>query len=437
MRYFILPQTKDKSINKLVLTYPNTYTPAHLHQLEKIVKRTFPKVRQGYMRFVSESDAVAAYYLDNWDLFNPNSDINEEETILVYDMGAGTLDLTLLRKAREKQGKIVVDILGKIGTGKAGNYLDYLLCEMLNDKYNTKFAQKPLSVSTASTPDVATLEERIRLKELVKNKVKPNLKSDQIIHIGGLTFNSDEILDDERFDTFIRDITDGIIKQLLNHIGMDRLHIDTILMSGRGCRLEPLAEALGEALSEVGSPNARVVKIPSTDNKEKTAVAEGAMAMVARLSSAESPIMIRSHRLYASYGLIYRRLGGSYSYAELLNSTNMPYAVDWEHHDDFEGPNVVVEGTAAAGTIKLVQTYLSPEETEEAYSKGDLEFISEMEEYDMANLGGRNRLNVKLKLDYRNNIALYVNGLESVGSSPKGIDLTSEITKRSVWPVTI
>lgn len=437
MRYFILPQTKDKSINKLVLTYPNTYTPTHLHQLEKIVKRTFPKVRQGYMRFVSESDAVAAYYLDNWDLFNPNGDINEEETILVYDMGAGTLDLTLLRKAREKQGKIVVDILGKIGTGKAGNYLDYLLCEMLNDKYSTKFAQKPLSVSTASTPDVATLEERIRLKELVKNKVKPNLKLDQVIHIGGLTFNSDEILDDERFDTFIRDITDGIIKQLLNHIGMNRLHIDTILMSGRGCRLEPLAEALGEALSEVGSPNARVVKIPSTDNKEKTAVAEGAMAMVARLSSAESPIMIRSHRLYASYGLIYRRLGGSYSYAELLNSTNMPYAVDWEHHEDFEGPNVVVEGTAAAGTIKLVQTYLSPEETEEAYSKGDLEFISEMEEYDMANLGGRNRLNVKLKLDYRNNIALYVNGLESVGSSPKGIDLTSEITKRSVWPVTI
>jgi len=352
-------------------------------------------------------------------------------------MGAGTLDLTLLRKAREKKGKIVVEILGKIGTGKAGNYLDYLLCEMLNDKYNTKFAQKPLSVSTTSTPDVATLEERIRLKELVKNKVKPNLKPDQNIHIGGLTFNSDEILDDERFDTFIRDITEGIIKQLLNHVGMNRLHIDTILMSGRGCRLEPLAEALGEALSEVGSPNARVVKIPSTDNKEKTAVAEGAMAMVARLSSAESPLLIRSHRLYASYGLIYRRLGGSYSYAELLNSTKMPYAVDWEHQDDFEGPNVVVEGTAAAGTIKLVQTYLSPEETEDAYSKGDLEFISEMEEYDMANLGGRNRLNVKLKLDYRNNIALYVNGLESVGSSPKGIDLTSEITKRSVWPVTI
>lgn len=437
MRYFILPQTKDKSINKLVLTYPNTYTPTHLHQLEHIVKQTFPKVRNGYLRFVSESDAVAAYYLDNWDSFNPDNDINKEETILVYDMGAGTLDLTLLHKKKGRHGKIIVDILGKIGTGKAGNYIDYLICEILNDAYAGKFAQKSLTVSTTSTPDVATLEERIKLKELVKNKVKPNLKPDQILHIGGITSNSDVILTDERFDKLIHDITDGIIRQLLNHIGMGRLHIDTVLMSGRGCRLAPLFSAIANALIELGSSNARVVKIPSTDNKEKTAVAEGAMAMVARLGSAESPIEIRSRRLYASYGLIYRRLGGSYTYTELLNSIDMPYAVDWAKHDDFEGPSVVAEGTAASGTIKLIQTYLAPEETAIAYSRGDMEFISEMEEYDMANLGGRDRLNVKLKLDYRNNIALFVNGLESVGSSPKGVDLTSEITRRSVWPVTI
>ena len=438
MRYFILPQTKDKSINKLVLTYPNTYTPIHLHLLESIVKRTFPKVRQGYLRFVSESDAVAAYYLDNWKDFNPNGNIYCDETLLVYDMGAGTLDLTLLRKTQDKRGKIVVEILGKIGTGKAGNYLDYLLCEILYDRYYNGFSRKPLAVSTVSTPDVATLEERINLKDIVKNRVKPNLRPGQNIHIGNLTVNSNDILEDERFNAFISDITVRIIKQMLDHIGMQQqLHIDTILMSGRGCRLELLPDALLAALSEVGSNNARVIKISSTDDKEKTAVVEGAMAMVARLSSAESPIVIRSHRLYASYGLIYRRLGGSYAYKELLNSIDMPYTTGWDYQDDFEGPNVIAEGTAAAGTIKLVQTYLSPAETEAAYSRGDMEFISEMEEYDMANLGDSDRLNVKLKLDYRNNITLYVNGLESVGSSPKGINLTSEITRRSIWPVTI
>ena len=50
---------------------------------------------------------------------------------------------------------------------------------------------------------------------------------------------------------------------------------------------------------------------------------------------------------------------------------------------------------------------------------------------------GKDQLNVKLKLDYKNNISLYVNGRISIGSSPKGVDLSSEITKRSIWPVTI
>ena len=113
-KYFIFPESKDKSINKLVLTYPNTYTPAHLKVLERIALETFPKVRSGYLRFVSESDAVSAYYLQNWDSFNKGRNISDDETVLVYDMGAGTLDITLFSKRLNKNGKIEVNILGKI-----------------------------------------------------------------------------------------------------------------------------------------------------------------------------------------------------------------------------------------------------------------------------------------------------------------------------------
>ena len=115
----------------------------------------------------------------------------------------------------------------------------------------------------------------------------------------------------------------------------------------------------------------------------------------------------------------------------------MPFISDNTNLNDYESKNVTVTGTASAGTIKLIQTYLSPEDTEIAYNKGDLEFVSEMEEYDMADFDGKDQLNVKLKLDYKNNISLYVNGRISIGSSPKGVDLSSEITKRSIWPVTI
>ena len=435
-RYFILPESRDKSINKLVLTYPNTYTPAHLKVLEKIARDTFPKVRNGYLRFVSESDAVAAYYLHNWDSFNKGKQISDDETVLVYDMGAGTLDLTLFRKTLNKNGKIEVRILGKIGTGKAGNYLDYLIGEIIDDKV-TGAIRGPKTVSTTSVPDVQTLNERLDLKDCVKNSIKPNLKPDTKLTCGVVEFDSNVILDDVRFKEFLNQITSGIIKQLIAFVGDKNLKIDTVLMSGRSYRLVTLQKSLKEALSKSGNATARVIKFKSDGDKEKTVVVEGAMARAGIFSSSDSPVTILSKRLYASYGLIYQKLGGTWRYTELLNSSDLPFISDNTRMEEYEGPNVTAEGTSSASSIKLIQTYLSPEDTEKAYNSNDLEFISEMEEYDMADFGGRDKLNVKLKLDYKNNISLYVNGRISIGSSPKGVDLSSEITKRSIWPVTI
>lgn len=436
-RYFILPESRNKSINKLVLTYPNTYTPAHLKVLERIARETFPKVRSGYLRFVSESDAVAAYYLHKWDtFFNEGKNISDDETVLVYDMGAGTLDLTLFKKSLNKNGKIEVKILGKIGTGKAGNYLDYLICEIIDDKVAGAIRSQKI-VSTSSVPDVQTLIERLDLKDCVKNNIKPNLKANTKLTCGVVEFDSSVILDDDRFKEFLSQITISIIGRLISFVGEKNLKIDTVLMSGRGCRLVPLQQSLKEALSKSGSPDARIFKFRSDGDREKTVVVEGAMVRAGIFSSSDSPVAIMSKRLYASYGLIYQRLGGTWRYTELLNSSALPYISDNSVLDEYEGPNVIAEGTAATGTIKLVQTYLSPGDTEKAYNENDLEFISEMEEYDMTDFGGKDNLNVKLKLDYKNNISLYVNGRISIGSSPKGVDLSSEITKRSIWPVTI
>jgi hypothetical protein len=435
-RYFILPQSRDKSINKLVLTYPNTYTPAHLKVLERIARETFPKVRDGYLKFVSESDAVAAYYLQNWDTFNKGKQIAVDETVLVYDMGAGTLDITLFKKHLNENGKIEVNILGKIGSGKAGNYLDYLISEIIDGKVPGAI-RGPKTVSTESVPDVQTLIERLDIKQTVKDAIKPNLMPDKELACGPSTFSSSVILDDQRFKDFLKQVTSGILSQLLAYVGDSSLSIDTVLMSGRSCRLDALQKALRESFNDLGCHNARIVKFEAEKDKEKTVVVEGAMARAALFSSLESPVRILSRRLYASYGLVYQQLGGSYHYAELLKSAELPFNSDNTNLDDYEGRNVIVKGTAAAGTIKLIQTYLSPNDTEKAYNAADLEFISEMEEYDMADFGGKDELNVRLKLDYKNNISLYVNGRISIGSSPRGVDLSSEITKRSIWPVTI
>ena len=435
-KYFILPQSQDKSINKLVLTYPNTYTPAHLRVLEKIAHDTFPKLRSGYLRFVGESDAVAAYYLQNWDSFNEGKDIKEDETVLVFDMGAGTLDITLFKKSINKRGKIEVKILGKIGTGKAGNYLDYLIAEIIAQRVpNTVKGQK--TVTTDSVPDVQTLIERLDLKDAIKNRIKPNLKPNTKLKYGNVEFDSSEILEDPRFEEFLDQITYGILNQLKSYIGDKHLMIDTVIMSGRSCRLEVLQQALGNALKRLNNSQTRIIKFETDGDKEKTVVVEGAMARAGIYSSAESPVTILSRRLFASYGLIYKKTGGSWHYTELLRSSDLDYISDQTQLDEFESKNVIAEDTASADSIKLIQTYLSPEDTEKAYNSGDLEFISEMEEYSAEDFGQKNSLNVKLKLDYKNNISLYVDGRKSLGSAPKGVDLSSEITKRSIWPVTI
>ena len=192
--------------------------------------------------------------------------------------------------------------------------------------------------------------------------------------------------------------------------------------------------AIEAAVSKISTDNVRVVEFDSQKDEEKTLVAEGAIAQVSKFEIPTSKVKIKSRRLYASYGLIYQELGGHLHYVELLNYNEIPFS---NSIGTFDGKNIKVSGTSSSAYIRLVQTYMSADETEKCYNSGNTEFISDMEEYDMANFNNADELNVKLRIDRNCNVSLYVNGLKSVASTPKGVDLTSDITKQSIWPVTI
>lgn len=439
--YFVSPTVGDlRRVNKMVLTYPNTYTPVHLNILKGIVKETFPYLRDGYLRFVSESDAVASYYISHWDHFNPGRSIMDfNENVLVYDMGAGTLDVTIFEKnvrARRVEGNII----GKLGTGKAGNYLDFILAEIIAEKLELDQILKSKVASTTFAANPAVLKERHNLKEFVKYTVKPGLARSKSFKykVGGInkTISADDIINDSRFQEFLEDVTNGIINQLIQYINRNDLMIDTVIMSGRSCNLSFLREKLKKVLDEQSSNEIHFVEFQNApgENQEKTIVVEGAVANATWEDHEASEVTVKSRRLYASYGLVYQGLGGSHRYVELINHNDIPYN---DVTGGFDSSTTKVEGTANSNSIKLIQTYLSAKETEIAFNNNNFEFISEMEEYDMANFSNAGTLNVKLHFDRNNNVSLYVNGLVSTGNAPKGVDLTSEITKRSIWPVTI
>lgn len=433
-RYFISPVTGDKShLNKLVLTYPNTYTPAHLKVLRQIAMRTFPAIREGFLRFVSESDAVAAYYVDHWSEFNPEGDIRQKETVLVFDMGAGTLDVTLFDKFTNDEGKIEVNIKGKLGTGKAGNYLDFVLAEIVSELTHTGSAEV---VTTKQVPNVQILKERLELKQAIKQELKPNLQPGNKMRYKGITIDTDAIIYHPKFIGFLSDVTSHIIDQLCQYMDTEKLAIDTVIMSGRSCKLQLLRDELANSVTARSTGGNHFVEFVDSVQADcdKTVVVEGAIAQASKFNTPTSQVVIKSRRLYASYGVVYKELGGRIKFVELLNHNNIPYA---DNMVIFDSENVTAVGTSAAETLHLIQTYLSAAETEKCYNEGNFEFISEMEEFNTEDFGKADSLNMKLRLDCNNSISLFVNGKVSRGSTPKGVDLASEITRRSIWPVTI
>lgn len=433
-RYFISPVTGDKShLNKLVLTYPNTYTPTHLKVLRQIAMSIFPAIREGFLRFVSESDAVAAYYVDHWSEFNPEGDIRQKETVLVFDMGAGTLDITLFDKFTNDEGKIEVNVKGKLGTGKAGNYLDFVLAEIISDLTHTGSADV---VTTKQVPNVQILKERLELKQAIKQELKPNLQPGNKMHYKGATIDMDAVIYHPKFIGFLSDVTSHIIDQLCQYMSTERLAIDTVIMSGRSCKLQLLRDELADSVAARSAGANHFIELADDAqiDRQKTVVVEGAIAQASKFNAPTSQVVIKSRRLYASYGVVYKELGGRIKYVELLNHNSIPYA---DNMVTFDSENVTAVGTSAAETLHLIQTYLSAAETEKRYNKGDFEFISEMEEFNTEDFGKADSLNMKLRLDYNNSISLFVNGKVSRGSTPKGVDLASEITRRSIWPVTI
>jgi hypothetical protein len=124
---------RKTQLHKLILTIPNTFTPENISMLREMVYNMIPTLHYDQIRFVSESDAVACHYLSNETLFNAERKSGTEH-LLVFDMGAGTLDLTYLKRERiltNESNRQTITIEGKMGVNKAGHYMDYMIASVI------------------------------------------------------------------------------------------------------------------------------------------------------------------------------------------------------------------------------------------------------------------------------------------------------------------
>lgn len=345
--HYLTKVRKDKNIQKLVLSVPNTYTPIHIRMIKDIARQALPSLYPEHLYTVSESDAVACYYIANQNRFfkylsnlEEKTRLRRQERVLVFDMGAGTLDLTYFKKICA-EGRTTVEFLGKMGVSKAGNFLDYQLAVILVDlckRFNVVRPHVLVGMKDALILDKAqsvlkVIEsgDRIEFKMFVKKIVKPLLNDpdaklpdfvlkDQSIPFSTSAIRVKHILTHPIFEEFIKDVTERVLLNFVRLFGQDgKMNTDVVIFSGRSICLKAVRDGVVKQMRQI-SPNTHLYYVDicgesMTDkvdtlmaqgdyNKLKTVVTYGALAYASRYNMPGSTYSLISKSYYAQLGVV-------------------------------------------------------------------------------------------------------------------------------------
>lgn len=128
----------DYHADQIVITHPNTFTRRHCDLLHRIAYKALAKPsRFGIplperVKLISESDAVAYHYCTEQMRGQPRAGV---ERLLVYDFGAGTLDLSLIKVVWTQETPrypLQWKVERRLGVPLAGNYIDEILARLIH-----------------------------------------------------------------------------------------------------------------------------------------------------------------------------------------------------------------------------------------------------------------------------------------------------------------
>ncbi|MCQ2097160.1 MAG: hypothetical protein MJY87_04350 [Fibrobacter sp.] len=396
--YYIRRGKSTGDINKLVLSVPNTYTPVQIESLKKTAKDAIPTVYPEYLSIVSESDAVAYYYIANRRFFSKTDGIvsKEVENILIYDMGAGTLDLTYLSNKSSRNNQ-EINIIGKVGIPKAGNYLDYVLARIFIESEMNRRDENGIEIYTAT--DKAKMwklvdldknassplqEDRDNLRNYIRNELKPVIAAGDesrpcpeftqefsiglSIHHPKGTMTVADYADNDSFRNYIQDISNRIIDNLFATIAAEsgKIAIDTVLFSGRSSSMKQVQRAVESKVRTISEApdsiafadiiNNKLVKsVDQIENGDtsilKKIVTEGSLAFAKR--SNNEGYTLKQKPFYAIYGVIVRDTEDQIEWIPLLTPTD---EIKSTYSNEYEFSADVV---SRLHTLYFVQTYSS------------------------------------------------------------------------------
>ena len=309
---------------QVVLTHPNNYLIHHRALVRQWVKQAEKKILVEPL-MLSESDAIVYWYMSTVNGSTPT----DEERVLTYDIGAGTLDISI-RTIRRRDGEIIGNELEHLYTrAGAGDELDVMLAraihdflkELINSDPNLQYRHKLFGAvdnSIASSPDYrvrlrslkaeltklkisyAKARGKMRAKELRKARLPVLLES--ISQVAILEVGHDTVLDaddvEQRFKhspsgpilqfpaTRVGEIVKEFLEINVDHVLGEALGetlegrgVDTVIITGRTGLLPGLADQVQKKLISLapGHKVPRMIHFQEDPRQAKEGVALGAL----------------------------------------------------------------------------------------------------------------------------------------------------------------
>jgi hypothetical protein len=477
-----------KTFGNIVITIPNTFNQSHLQILKELIQEQItwdlvpeewksPKIKnrntslffEDMIKFVSESDAVACYYLKRWNIFNPGKEENPQvEYVLIYDIGAGTVDISYQKVTQQEGGKHKIEELGKIGILKAGNSLDTILTRIMD--IHTKVNEIKLKYDFFS----GEIEQRlnlVNLKDFFKNEFKiklsqlwnsPDKNHALVFEVGSLTpanvgddqtvkkiqdlvrlgsFKSNHLLDE-----FLNSITSELLENLCDIVDEahfrdsdSALKVDKVIISGRTANFQPLQEQLRLVLLQrttIGSDD-NIVTVPESDLKK--AVVLGAINRVKDYEFTD----IETRDINAYYGLLWKEKafgGKDFSFKTLLEPGEKPKKnrQDPAEYDRVQKLYVLDGGEinmTFADKVSLVKSFTpSPEKYYKSARSDMTSKILEIRKDALA-IKAPSKVPVKLKYDDKLMLRLRVKNIQTNPANINAYSLEQDLTfEENTWP---
>ncbi len=292
--YFISYFNENKMlsvIRKVLITIPNNFSSYHrtiirkgfLDALGERYKPIFLRNPEIDIEFISESDAVVFYHgYNNKTNIQKNSERgNATEHVICYDIGAGTLDISYVKVNYAPQTEHLrnVEILGKMTSGQAGNYIDYLICDWILKKLgqpnilseqlegsSLKSAvefrnsveeeiKKGYSTKDSDT-NLITNDCKAKITEFIEEKFKGHSPIPPE-KIEGLKLSREQF-EEDILDSFIDENGSKLFDFLIELINFEqtaesdrKIIVDSLIFSGRTSKLKYLREKVEEKVRSI------------------------------------------------------------------------------------------------------------------------------------------------------------------------------------------